>query len=180
MSWGPIQVMVTVKLDVLLITTLQTSTVTLVLDWQFESSKLELSTLNLLEQIAKFRFSFSRIKQSNTSSVGIKEHPVQFPWIISLHLNTQTIQKMAKVASSIEYFKRVTAFPVFFEMENTSPPFTLKGHWWYPLTMQDIQISIDIVSSVVIFATTFPKCLARFLLLHNYNYWLSITINKTQ
>ena len=60
-----VTIVVTVKPDVLLLATLQTSVTTLVFDWQFESSKLQLSLLNLFEQVVKFQFSFWHIKQGN-------------------------------------------------------------------------------------------------------------------
>ena len=36
--------------------------------------------------------------------------------------------------------------PRFLETENTSPSFTLKGQWWYPLTAQEMEISTDIAA----------------------------------
>ena len=64
-------------------------------------------------------------------------------------------------------------------MENTSPSFTLKGQWWYPLTTQDIEISTDI-AALLCLRPCLSKRLTRFLLFHNQlliinsNQWKSI------
>ena len=36
--------------------------------------------------------------------------------------------------------------PLFLETENTSPSFTLKGQWWYPLTTKAMEIPTDIAA----------------------------------
>ena len=54
---------------------------------------------------------------------------------------------------------------LFLEKENTSPPFTLKEQWEYPLTTQDIEISLDLAVSFYQFTVS---------------YWLSIEINENQ
>ena len=71
-------------------------------------------------------------------------------------------------ALSLQTLNALPCSTFFVKKETTSPSFTLKGKWWYPLTKQEIEISIDL-AAVVVFVTTFnerlSKCLQGFLLL---------------
>ena len=90
----------------------------------------------------------------------------------------------AGLALSLQTLNALPCSNFLVKKETTSPSFTLKGQWWYPLTKQEIEISTD-QAAVVVFATTFnqrlSKCLPGFLLFHSQlliiksSQWKSIT-----